>query len=335
MQTEPGISVVMTTYNGERYLPAQLESIGRQTCPPDELVVGDDQSSDNTAVLVAEFAQRHPHIAVRFERNATRLGSSANFEAAIRRSRHALVVFADQDDVWFPHRIACLQSALDANPGASYAFSNGSLIDGDGRPMDGTLFDSIDFHRAERQVFRAGGGWRVLLRRNVVTGAALAVRRTALMAALPVDSGWIHDYFLALRLQAVATGVLIDEPLIQYRRHAAQQVGVASHSLQAALAYARKQSARQCRSEADAWGALARRLQDGLTGPAGAQLQDVLTKQAFFQVRARMREQPWLAPALMLRAVLRGDYHRLSLGMKQLLVDMLAVADVAARARRH
>ncbi len=335
MQVEPGVSVVMTTYNGERYLPAQLESIGRQTRPPDELVVGDDQSSDNTAALVAEFAQRHPHIAVRFERNATRLGSSANFEAAIRRSRRALVVFADQDDVWFPQRIACLQDALDANPGAGYAFSNGKLMDGDGQPMDGTLFDSIDFSASERRAFRDGAGWRVLLRRNVVTGAALAVRRTALMAALPVEPDWIHDYFLALRLQVFAPGVLIDEPLIHYRRHAAQQVGVASNSLQAALAYARKQDAQQCLTEANAWAALARRLQQEPDGSTASRLQDVFTKQDFFQLRARMRAQPWLAPALMLRATLRGDYHRLSLGMKQLLVDVLAVASAVAQPGRR
>lgn len=331
----------MATYNGARYLPAQLASIASQSRRPDEVVIGDDQSSDETGALVAEFAERHKDIEVRFQRNAMRLGSSANFEAAARRTQCSLVVFSDQDDIWMPNRLERLQTLLNAHPEHAYAFSNGTFIDGAGLPVAGTLFDSIDFDLAERRAFQQGRGMSVLLRRNVVTGATLAVRRDLLMSVLPVPAGWVHDYFLALMLEATASGLLIDEPLIRYRRHDAQQVGVASNSLQAAMFYARKQDAAQCRAEASAWQQLEIRLAAtplNLHAPQHSRGQDSLlasvrAKQDFFGSRAQMRERPWWAPWLMLRLAAAGEYSRFSLGLKQWLVDALAILAVGRSVR--
>jgi glycosyltransferase involved in cell wall biosynthesis len=320
------ISVVMAVCNGQRYLPEQLHSIGEQDLQPTELVVGDDQSDDDTLACIQAFARAHPGVAVRVERNARRLGVAANFEQTVRRARGDIVVFSDQDDIWRSDRLARLVGVLTADPDCTHVFSDGSLIDGAGVSLKGSLFGRIDFGPDERSAFTSGEGLQVLLRRNVVTGATLAVRRTVLQAVLPFEPGWMHDYYIALMLGAVGKGVMLGEPLIRYRLHAGQQVGVARNSWSSALAYARKQSAEHCRAEARAWQAIRPRLAAAGVDADAPVLAQIDHKVAFLMVRAAMRDTPIKAPALITRLMLRGQYGRYSLGLKQAAVDALSAA---------
>ena len=325
-KARPTISVVMATCNGARFLQQQLDSIAAQSMLPDELIVGDDLSSDATATIIHEFARRNPRIDVRLETNEQRLGSTANFEAAVCRCRGDIVVFADQDDEWLPQRIERLTSALANDSQAAYAFSDGVLMDGAGQTISGSLFSAIDFSWHERDRFSRGRALRVLMRRNVVTGATLAVRRSALHALLPFEPGWIHDYYIAIALATLAHGVLVDEPLIRYRLHGGQQIGVARASFAAALAYARKQDEAQCLAEAEKFENIGRRLV-AWEVPASHEVFMLLRAKAEFnRMRARMRARPVSAPLLTVRALLGNSYRNYSLGWKQVVVDLLAVA---------
>jgi len=275
---------------------------------------------------VDDFAAAHQHIAVRWHRNVQRLGSSANFEAIVRRCSGDVVVFSDQDDAWLPRRVEALLAALGARPRCQCAFSNGLLMDGNGAALPGSLFDSIDFAAAERQRFAQGDALAVLLRRNVVTGAAMAVRRDALHAALPFAAGWTHDYFIAAMLACIGEIALVEEPLIRYRLHAAQQLGVAQGSAAAVLRYAHKQSAAWVADEARQWQELGARLEVLLHGSASrdATLRAIAAKVAFLQQRASMRQRPLLAPWSVAAALLQGHYARYALGWKQAVVDLVA-----------
>lgn len=321
------ISVAMTTFNGCPYVESQLESMAAQTRPPDEIVIGDDQSTDATGHVVIEFARRHPHIPVRFERNVERLGSTRNFERVVRRCVGNVVVFSDQDDLWMPTRLARVAETFVANPDAAYVFSNGLLINEQSRPLQGSLFSGVDFTAAERVRYRNGKGMDVLLRHNVVTGAALAVRCEHLARVLPFQSDWLHDYYLAFMLEVVRGGVLLDEPLIQYRCHKAQQVGVAGQgSLDKILAYARKQKEAYCRQDADNFRTLRTRI-IGLGVPTSHSILAALDeKSSFFDMRARMRAEPRYALRLLWQAWRKGYYVRYALGWKQAVVDVVAAA---------
>jgi len=323
------VSVALATYNGQRYLLEQLHSMAQQTRLPDEIVLGDDGSTDGTEQIVRAFTATHRDIAVHWHRNPQRLGSSANFAAIAGRCTGDIVVFSDQDDAWLPQRVQLLCEALAARPDCQLAFSNGTLMDGDGAELPGSLFDSIDFGPDERRDFAEGAALDVLLRRNVVTGAAAAVRREAMLAVLPIGAGWVHDYFLAIALACSGGIVLLDQPLIRYRMHAAQQVGVARGSLAGVLRYARKQSGRWVGEEARQWQELAERLRgtplDDRLGRE-AVLRAIGSKAAFVRARAAMRERPWTAPWMVATAAARGDYGRYSLGWKQGVVDLVAAA---------
>lgn len=318
------ISVAMTTFNGCPYLDAQLESIASQTRPPDEVVIGDDQSTDATADVIAGFAVRHPHVLVRFAQNPNRLGSTRNFEEVVKRCTGDVVVFSDQDDLWKPTRLERIADALVANPESPYVFSDGELIGEDGRDLGCTIFSSIDFDASEQHLFRSGDALRVLLRHNVVVGASLAVRRADLLHVLPLEPGWIHDYFIVFALEAFRRGVLLSESLIRYRRHSTQQVGVAGFGGYELLSYARTQNEAYCIREAENFQRLRSRLV-GLGLPNEHPLLAALERKSrYYRVRAAMRASPGRAIGLMWRAWRDHDYHHFSIGWKQVVVDAVA-----------
>src|SRR5579862_2176323 len=105
------ISVAMCTFNGERFVSAQLESIATQSRPPDEVVICDDGSSDGTQEIVRKFALSSP-FPIRFAVNPRNLGSTKNFEQAISRCEGAIVALADQDDVWYRYKLERIEKAF-------------------------------------------------------------------------------------------------------------------------------------------------------------------------------------------------------------------------------
>lgn len=216
------VSVALCTHQGERYLEAQLRSILAQTRPVDEIVVGDDASTDATLAIVERVAAGTdvPFVIARHE---PPLGVAANFADAIRRATGDVVAFSDQDDVWHPDRIERMLAAME---GVDLAHSDARLVDGDGDDLGVSLLDALGATPWERERMADGGALEALLRRNLVTGATVVVRRAAALAALPVPEGWIHDEWIAMTC-ALDGGVrLLPEPTIDYRQHGANQIGV-------------------------------------------------------------------------------------------------------------
>src|ERR1700723_2014959 len=136
------ISVALCTYNGERFLRHQLESIQQQTRLPDELVVCDDRSTDQTFAIVREFAARvsFPIVIVQ---NPETLGSARNFEKAIRLCTGDLIALSDQDDLWYPNRLQRSEHEFIAHPQAGLVFSDADVIDEQNRPLGATLWQQL------------------------------------------------------------------------------------------------------------------------------------------------------------------------------------------------
>lgn len=318
-------SVAMATYNGCPFIEEQLESIASQSQVPDEVVIGDDQSDDATHDVIRTVSRRHPRLQIRFRRNAERLGTTRNFQEIAGRCTGDVVVFCDQDDVWLPNRIARIADIFESDPELGYVACDGEFIDGAGKPVPATLFSAIDFQGPERELYRSGGALHVLLRRNVITGAALAVRRDLLIRTLPFEPGWVHDYYLGFALAALGRGALLDDCLIRYRRHAAQQVGAALPGVRDLLSAARRQSDQQCQKEAAKFRALQARLVDLGLMRSHWVLTALEEKARLCDIRARMRRSPLRAPELIWRTWRSGDYVRYGRGWKQGAVDAIAV----------
>jgi glycosyltransferase involved in cell wall biosynthesis len=222
----PRVSVAMCTFNGGRYLEEQLESIALQTRLPCELVICDDRSTDDTFTILKRFQSEAPFM-VKVIRNSQRLGSTRNFDQAIGLARGGLIALCDQDDRWVPTKLERLSVALEADHFLGGAFSDANLIDGDGRQMGLRLFARHKFTPAKQRDF-VGCPTATLLKHDVVTGATLMFRATIRRYCSPIPASWVHDGWLAWMIALHSRLSLVAEPLVDYRIHAAQQLGVSS-----------------------------------------------------------------------------------------------------------
>ncbi len=225
MMKQLRISVAMCTYNGARYLPEQLRSFLEQRRPPDEIVICDDGSSDETVELLEEFARSAP-FAVHLHRNPVNLGYSRNFRKAVALCSGDLIALSDQDDVWYAQKLLRLEEEFLAHPDAGGVFSDGDLIDTSSRPLPGTLWGSFMFGPEDQRRVAGGDAVAVLLRRNVVTGMAFAFRSNWRPLPERMPDHWPHDFWLALMLAAEGRLLSCPERLVAYRVHEQQQIGV-------------------------------------------------------------------------------------------------------------
>lgn len=219
------LSIAMCTFNGAEFLPAQLASIAAQSRQPDELVISDDGSTDQSLTIARNFAAS-ADFTVRVEQNARRLGVVKNFEHAIAMCEGEVILLADQDDVWPSTKIMRFKQFFD-DDGLGCLFSNAGRVDAAGGTLPGTLWDHIGFTRRQRRLMNRGLAFELLSERNVVTGATLGFRsrwRETLIPFPEID-GMLHDRWIALILSAVTRMNCVDECLIDYREHSRQQIG--------------------------------------------------------------------------------------------------------------
>lgn len=312
-------SVALCTYNGGRFLAEQLASVAAQTRPPDEVVVCDDASADDSAAVARAFAAAAP-FPVRVEVNPTTLGTAANFERAIRLCTGDVIALCDQDDVWRPDKLAVLGAALAADPAAGLAFSDAALVDEARRPLGGSLWGAIEFGPAERRAFAAGRAFDCLLRRPRVTGATAAFRASLRELALPIPPGWLHDAWVALVAAAVGPVVPVAEKLIEYRQHPRQQVGGRRRGWLAQYRTAREMGRAEFRAVAGRFAAALGRLAGRPEVPA-EKLRLLAAKVAHAEARAGMRAGGWRLPAVV-REWRRGNYARFGRGWKAAAQDL-------------
>ncbi len=217
------ISVALCTYNGEHFLPQQLSSIQQQTRLPDELVLSDDGSTDRTIEIVREFAAS-VSFPVRITQNTHTLGSTKNFEQAIRLCSGDLIALSDQDDIWYPMRLARSEQEFDTYPQAGLVFSDADLIDEHDQLLGQTLWQRLGFVGRRKSDLLAGR-YAVLAKHRFVTGATVMFRASLRDRCLPIEAGWVHDEWIAMIVAAFSDLRPIDQPLIRYRIHGSQQVG--------------------------------------------------------------------------------------------------------------
>jgi glycosyltransferase involved in cell wall biosynthesis len=217
------MSIAMCTFNGARYLREQLSSIAAQSTLPDELVVCDDGSTDDTLETLSTFATRVP-FDVRIFVNEERLGPVKNFEKAISLCRGGIIALCDQDDIWKRHKLAKLVETFQKDPDAVYVFSDAEMADDVGVALGYTLWDAVGLRRDVAK-FCGATQLEMLLRKSLVTGAALSLRSSFREVVLPIPSNWMHDAWIASLGSALSHGVPVSDTLLLYRRHAAQACG--------------------------------------------------------------------------------------------------------------
>ena len=226
----PRVAILLSTFNGARYLPAQLDSFERQTEPGWHVLWRDDGSTDDTVAIMRRFATDHPVTPID---TPGRLGPAGSFYTLLAAAQPlgTPVAFSDQDDVWLPDKLARALAALAAGPGPAVYFSRQNLVDGALAPIG----SSAPFHRPP--------SFHAALIGNIATGCTLALdpAAVALVAASPKPHGPLHDWWSYLLVAAVGGRVIADpEPTLLYRQHAANQVGAPRTRLRRALGALRR-----------------------------------------------------------------------------------------------
>ena len=203
----PRVSVALCVYNGEAFLPQQLDSLLAQEGVDLEIVVVDDRSTDGSLALLQAYAQ--PDGRIHVHENAANLGHLRSFEKCMALCSAPLIAPCDQDDVWHPRKLATLAAAIGD---ADLAYCNSAYIDGAGTPLGRSIKDDL-------KVMHAGADPMKYVFQNTVSGHALLVRREVFDASLPFPDLLYHDWWLAMRAAAGNGVVYVDEPLVQFRRH--------------------------------------------------------------------------------------------------------------------
>jgi len=195
----------MATYNGAAHIQQQLESFLSQTYPPDEVVVCDDCSTDETIEILESFRESAP-FTVAIHRNEKNLGYTKNFEKALQNCSGELIFLSDQDDVWFPNKVERVTDVFLAHPDKLLVIHDGELVD-----------ENLVSHGASklRQIKKGYG-----TDKSFVTGALTAIRSSFLPYIIPIPLGIIgHDRWIHNLARLVKTRIVIDQALQLIRRH--------------------------------------------------------------------------------------------------------------------
>jgi glycosyltransferase involved in cell wall biosynthesis len=308
------VSVVMATYNGERFVEHQLESVARQTLAPGELIVSDDGSGDRTLEIVHAFAQRAP-FPVRVLAGPRR-GLAENFWSAAQVATGDVIAWSDQDDVWLPPKLERSVNALQ-DAGAAFVSHASITMDAEG----GLLGDRYPSYRRTRVLRRLEGDpWHVppgfgsMFRRGLLGEIDFPARPDSHQILRQMN----HDHAVSLHAFAAHRRVELAEPLAHYRQHDRNVAGDPTvRGLEAV-----RTALRIGREQYEALPALAR----GYGGFTGAQ--------EYFEALARRCERrarayaPGARPARLARATINGDYgprDRGRFGASALAKDVVAV----------
>lgn len=217
------IEVLMATYNGERYVAQQIDSLLAQSFQSFRLVIRDDGSTDNTREVIGAYAARYPErISVCPDHH--NLGVIGNFSTLLEKSQAPYVMLCDQDDVWLPQKIANTLKAfkqLETNYGAETPL----LLHTDLVVVDESLA-VIAPSFLEQSRLQTGHNFGRLLVKNNVTGCTAALNRALIRRAIPIPpESLMHDWWLALVGAAFGQVSYMPRREILYRQHAGNVAG--------------------------------------------------------------------------------------------------------------
>lgn len=318
------ISIALCTYNGARYLDEQLRSIAVQTRLPDEVILCDDGSTDNTLQVAEDFARDVP-FRVNITSNTQRLGSTKNFERAIRLCRGSLIFLCDQDDIWLPHKLETLEAIFENQPELDAAFTNASIVDDRLNDLGYDLWTSIGFSKRERQAIETNGAFQVLLRHNVATGATMVFRSRWLEIVLPICEWGVHDAWIALLIAAMGNIRPVEASLILYRQHEGSQIGARRRGTIDRIRHARQTSTSHTLHALRQIEAAIARIAAANPPPHGKTAEELEAKRRHLEVRLRLINR---IPGGMRDAfadLAAGRYHRYSMGWRSLAHDVIKI----------
>lgn len=226
MDASPAVEVLLATYNGERFLHEQIDSILCQDYKNLCILARDDGSSDGTVAILNEYEQRFPdRFRVMLPGVAT--GSAKeNFLLLMKASTMEYVCFSDQDDVWLSNKVSRTMQAmvaLESRMGTAtplLVFTDLRVVDDSLNTLHNSFWKQDDIKPSIRSL-------ATVLVQNPVTGCTALVNRQLLKIALHMpEEAPMHDSWLALLASAFGAGEMVEEKTVLYRQHDRNVIGI-------------------------------------------------------------------------------------------------------------
>ena len=224
------IDILLATYNGEKYLEEQLDSILNQTYKNIRLVISDDNSKDNTINILQKYAQKDNRIQLYLQ--PQNLGVVKNIEFLLNKVENRFYMLSDQDDVWLLEKI---EKTVEKQKE-----TNADLVFGDLEVVDknlNTIYESFgDYMLLNKKIKKYINTNRINYLYNCVTGCTLLSKKEYIEKILPlptVSKHLIHDHWIGLIVSLNGKLAYMPEKYIKYRQHGDNEVGTTkkSHSM--------------------------------------------------------------------------------------------------------
>ncbi|MCM1034230.1 MAG: glycosyltransferase family 2 protein [Paludibacter sp.] len=226
------IDILMSTYNGANYLPAQIESIIAQTVTEWQLLIRDDGSTDHTIQILKHYASLDNRITI-CEKEQGNVGVIASFERLLTHYSHSpYIAFSDQDDVWKPQKLQTLLSTIQqaentyGNQCPLVAHSDLIVTDTQLQPIASSfwVYSHINPYLLNSNKYYLGIC-------NSVTGGAMLFNKAAATLSLPFyKNAYMHDAWIALKTIADGGHVIpVNQPLVLYRQHGNNVLGAVKY----------------------------------------------------------------------------------------------------------
>lgn len=202
------VSVAMATYNGEKYIHQQIDSILAQLGSHDELIISDDHSTDRTLSIIQEYIEADHRVKLLMNPEK---GVTSNFENAIKNTKNEIIFLSDQDDIWKPEKVETIKSYFLKNPDIQMIMSDITVVD----DQMNTMIESFYTYRGSR----AGVMKNII--KNSYIGCAMSFKKELKDKIMPIPRNVpMHDMWIGLVADMNKAALLIPEKLIYYRRHA-------------------------------------------------------------------------------------------------------------------
>lgn len=197
-------SVCIATYNGEKYIVEQLESIQMQLSKDDEIIISDDGSKDRTIEIVKEMQENDSRIVIV---NGPQKGFSCNFENAMKYATGDVILFSDQDDIWEANKVEEIEKIYTENPDCTTILHTMSTFTSDAEDTGAIV---VGYNRGVIRNYVKSSYW----------GCCMAVKRDFITQFLPLREYCVgHDQLTGLMSEKYGKTVFLDKKLIKHRLH--------------------------------------------------------------------------------------------------------------------
>ena len=219
---EEKIDILLATYNGEKYLKEQLDSILNQTYKNIRIIISDDCSKDTTPEILKEYQKKDDRIELHIQKN--NLGVVKNIEFLLKEVKSPYYMLADQDDYWLPEKAEKSLEKLKEEK-ADLVFGDLEVVD---KNLN-TMYSSFnDYMLLTRKINKYINSYKVNYLYNCITGCTVLAKKETIEKIIPLPTNSkrvLHDHWIGLMVALNGKLAYVPEKYIRYRQHGNNEVG--------------------------------------------------------------------------------------------------------------